>query len=223
MRRCGGIIASFVWLFGLAGLDLEWVLKHGFDATALAVGIAALLPSWTFIASEVDFSLLGQKFHIKAPEVEKAIEKVEQGSREVPALPPPPQSILRPPKQGSFGLVQLTGPSDHERFAEYLFGLNNPNLALVGLRIDIEKKVTEISDEVGILPKRSLTATIRELQAREILPGDLAQGLLQFVDIGNRAAHGAEVDLGVAGDMLGARRTILSALDSVLARVKEGD
>jgi hypothetical protein len=93
----------------------------------------------------------------------------------------------------------------------------DPNLALVGLRIEIELRVREIAERHDIFTKRrSLGYLIRELKRREILPSTVAYGLDELVIAGNQAAHGARVEPKVAQWAISTGPEILAALDELL-------
>ena len=97
------------------------------------------------------------------------------------------------------------------------------NLALVGLRIEIEKRINELAQLAHIPFARrvtSLNALVRELQSRGILTGSQATGLRDLVAAGNAAAHGAVVDDNVTFWALDVGPDILAALDSLLATLR---
>lgn len=91
----------------------------------------------------------------------------------------------------------------------------DPNLALVGFRIEIERRVRRIARQAGLrvenVPLRQL---IRELIERGIVPSEVASGILEIVALGNQAAHGATVDEGAA-------RWVLDVGPSVLLKLEE--
>ncbi|MGH7935768.1 MAG: DUF4145 domain-containing protein, partial [Chthoniobacterales bacterium] len=98
----------------------------------------------------------------------------------------------------------------------------DPKLALVGLRIEIEKRLAILGKKRNIFfPKpTAISKMIRVLQERGTLDSELAASLSDIVGIGNRAIHGAQVDSNVAKRALGVGRELLSALDNL---VEESD
>ena len=97
-------------------------------------------------------------------------------------------------------------------------GNQDPNLAIVGLRIAIEKRLRNAAEREGIDSQhRSATWLLRELSARGVLPGDFTGGLLDLMVIANQAAHGAEVEDAAAAYALDAAPWVLAALDDHLA------
>lgn len=93
---------------------------------------------------------------------------------------------------------------------------HDPNLALVGLRIEIEKRIREYADIHGLDNRRPLTHMMRELMKREALPEETIGGLKELIYAGNAAAHGARVPEGVADWAIEEGPRILSALDKKL-------
>ena len=95
------------------------------------------------------------------------------------------------------------------RVAEY-----EPNLALVGFRIEIEKKIRKLAENNGMRIDRPLMRIISELLQNEILPPSKASGLVELVDFGNHAAHGAKVSNDAVQWVLDYGPEILNTLDN---------
>lgn len=71
----------------------------------------------------------------------------------------------------------------------------DPNLALVGLRIEIEKALVVLGTNHGITgSKNSIGWITRELTKDGVLPEGTASVLADLIPLLNKAAHGAEVD-----------------------------
>lgn len=93
----------------------------------------------------------------------------------------------------------------------------DPNLALVGLRIEIEQRIRQLSEQHGLPMNRvSLAKLIRELTRRDVIPYSVASGLEDLVAAGNQAAHGASVDPRIADWAFTDGPEILAALDALL-------
>jgi hypothetical protein len=70
----------------------------------------------------------------------------------------------------------------------------DPSLGLVGLRIEIERRLQALADAAGIdRHRRSAGALARSLAQKGVLPPDIAGALVEIISAGNAAAHGAEV------------------------------
>lgn len=78
--------------------------------------------------------------------------------------------------------------------------IKDPKLAIVGLRIEIEKCIRSIARKYNIEagPGQILRNLISELEEKGILNSSEVIGLKDLIDIGNKAAHGAEVEEEVA-------------------------
>ncbi len=90
---------------------------------------------------------------------------------------------------------------------------NDPNLALVGLRIGIEKRIRKLAELEGLKIKQSLSRLLRELQSNGVLNHLVFSGLQEIVMAGNQAAHGAKVEPSIADWAFTYGQDILSALD----------
>lgn len=74
----------------------------------------------------------------------------------------------------------------------------DPSLGLVGLRIEIERRLQALAEAGGIdNRKRSAGVLARSLAQKGILPPDIAGALVEIIGAGNAAAHGAEVPSGL--------------------------
>src|ERR1039457_5275582 len=84
-------------------------------------------------------------------------------------------------------------PSDTLEPAFLHIAERDPNLALAGLRIEIEKRLRLLAGYFKIPERLSLTQMLRELQKREIMTASALGGLQELIFAGNRAVHGAKV------------------------------
>lgn len=94
----------------------------------------------------------------------------------------------------------------------------DPNIALVALRIEIERRLRTLGKLFEIVPTRSLRDLLKELLLREVLPGNVAGSLSELIAFGNQAAHGAYVDPGATEWALENGKSILSYLDELLEK-----
>ena len=92
----------------------------------------------------------------------------------------------------------------------------DPNLALVGLRIEIEKRVRKLAETADIPASQPLSVLLRQLQQNEVLNRSVFSGLQEIVMAGNQAAHGARVEPGLSDWAFSNGNAVLSALDSIL-------
>jgi len=96
---------------------------------------------------------------------------------------------------------------------------SDPNLALVGIRIEIETRLRKIAEANELNPEKLPPRKIIQfLHSKKILSSEMAAGLLDLIDFGNSAAHGAEVNRDAAEWVLTMAPRILSQLDSLADR-----
>lgn len=92
----------------------------------------------------------------------------------------------------------------------------DPNLALVHLRIELEKRLRTLAQASGVKDTGSLSLLIEQLKGRGLLPVDLADGLHEFVTVGNQAAHGATVEPVVSEWAAVFAPRVIGALDRIV-------
>ncbi len=97
----------------------------------------------------------------------------------------------------------------------------DPNLALVGLRIEIEKRIRTLGSHFNFPINKSLKNLILDLRLKNVLPHDVANGLLELIRAGNSAAHGAWVEKNVADWAITSGRNILAHLDHLMKDNKQ--
>lgn len=93
--------------------------------------------------------------------------------------------------------------------------LIDPNLALVAVRIEIEKSIRAIAAAHGVSTVAPVTTLLRELSSRGFIPQQTAAGAELLVKYGNQAAHGATVDPLVSGWAISSGPNIIRALDGL--------
>ena len=96
----------------------------------------------------------------------------------------------------------------------------DPNLALVGFRIEVEKRIRELARLHGLTTNErdALQSVIRDLANRHLLSPMAASGLMEIVALGNRAAHGASVSADAGSWLLDVGPAILLQLDNLIAK-----
>ncbi|MDA3789728.1 MAG: DUF4145 domain-containing protein [Desulfobacula sp.] len=97
----------------------------------------------------------------------------------------------------------------------------DPKLALVALRIDIEKMIRSFQSELGELSNKSSSLSIRiqVLRNEGVLSPSVAEGLLEIIKLGNEAAHGATVDMDAAEFVIFKSGNIINKLEEQLKSV----
>jgi len=163
------------------------------DLVTLSFLILALLP-WVFPLVKSLELPGGTKIEFR--DVEKALSQFIQP---LDGVQPPPQIQANAVNEASF--LQLT----------------DPNLVLVSLRIEVERRVRKLAENYGIpSSKASLSKLIGELQKAGAIKQVEMGGLLDLVALGNRAAHGEDVAESAAEWAKEKGPQVLAILDSKL-------
>jgi hypothetical protein len=90
----------------------------------------------------------------------------------------------------------------------------DPNIALVSVRIEIEKRLRALARAAGIDTNQSLLGLARALRQKGILDDSELSGLQDLIDAGTRAAHGAPVSPDVSAWVQNNAPAVLDALDA---------
>lgn len=102
-------------------------------------------------------------------------------------------------------------------------GGRDPNLMLVGFRIEVEKRLLALAEANNFrLARAPIPRVINILRENEILPPQVATGLSDLIGLGNRAAHGAQVVPEAAQWVLEVGIEILRALDRLILASNQG-
>ena len=159
------IIAGFVSILFIA-LAILHVFFDGvtIDGIAIILLVLASLP-WMFPYLKSLELPGGVKIELK--DIQKAVEKVSDGN-----------------------------DSSESQNSDYdylnIISAHDPNLALVAIRIEIEKSVRSSIGQEG--RPISLSRAISKLTDEGVITNSVAAGLRDIIQLGNHAAHGVEVD-----------------------------
>ncbi|MHC1698972.1 MAG: DUF4145 domain-containing protein [Geobacteraceae bacterium] len=180
------------------------------DLVTLIFIVVASLP---WLASVIKSLELPGGFKIELNDVKAATEKVRSMSSE--------SSTKARYDDTSRNLPDYAEPYEPTIKALREVAQTDPRLALVGLRIELEKRLTQLAEAKGIDSRRkSAGAIVRALLQKEVMHPEVAVGLSELVSLGNSAAHGAQVTPAAADWALESAPLILSILDNWL--VHEG-
>ncbi|QRK08352.1 hypothetical protein JQX13_52000 [Archangium violaceum] len=125
---------------------------------------------------------------------------------------------FRDVKEAGDKLMKSAGPqaeSGTNSMSGYL-GNPDPNLALVGLRIDIERRLRTLADKKGLQGPQPLSDIVEGLRGLGLLDGSATYGLSELIAAGDRAAHGARVEPSVRDWAITNGPRILRILDAKL-------
>jgi hypothetical protein len=114
----------------------------------------------------------------------------------------------------------LEAPHPHR--AEYAFQRvveDDPNLALAGLRIEIERRLVKVAEQRGIDARpRGLGQLLRELTSQHVLAENERQVLADLNGLLDAAVHGAAVDERATYWAMQVGPRLLDALDNLQNR-----
>ena len=120
----------------------------------------------------------------------------------------------------------LLAPSaDVNASLEYPFQIvaeDDANLALAGLRIEVERRLRELAQSAGIsIQRASVGRLMRLLFEKEILTKQEYSVLSDMIGLLNAAVHGAEVDSKAADWAMEVGPRLLKALDEKISAIHE--
>jgi len=181
-------IAITLAAFGVIFLRILWP-NIKLDAISLGLVIVAILP---WLSAIIESAKFPGGWEIKFREVHDAGQKVIGSS------------------SGRFEIAERPRPA-------YLdLTRKDPNLALAGLRIEIERRLRMLAERHGVVESGSLLGLFRRLRDQGVLNEDSVDGLQDLVMAGNSAVHGARVEEAVADWAFEYGPQVLAVLDDRL-------
>jgi hypothetical protein len=159
------------------------------DAITLGLLVVAVLP---WLSTLIKSAELPGGFKIEFQDVQAAGAKVTESQADAHTLTPTP------------------APS-HIDMSE-----RDPNLALVGLRIEIEKRLRALAERHGLDDTPSISRIVLQLRDLGVLNDPSVSGLQELVMAGNQAAHGASVDPRAAAWAIDYGPQVLAVLERKL-------
>jgi hypothetical protein len=191
----------------------------GIDITAIALLFVAALPfSSALLKALASYGVKNLEvpgvIKIELAEAKAATDKIVRGwaSGKLPAY-----KITASATESEPDSADTQIPSEDPIASIREVANTDPNLSLVAFRIEIEKRIRQIAESYQVGGDRTpLGKLIRELQNRQLLPPEVSAGLMDLVAIGNRAAHGAEVEPSAADWVLDFGSSIILQLDNIL-------
>lgn len=168
------------------------------DSITIGLFVVAILP---WLASLIQSAKLPGGWEITFRDVQEAAKKAAQTTYT------PEQMIVRE----SPSVISSESPSVFE-----VADLDS-NLALVYLRIEIEKRLRMLAKSANLSSTGSLPRLFRDLQKSGVVDDVVFSGLQELIMAGNQAAHGAVVEPSVADSILEFGPKIINALDRSIA------
>lgn len=163
------------------------------DAVALALIVIAILP---WLAPLVKSLEIPGGWKVEFQELQKAASRAE-----------------------SAGLLAAEPPSSAGKFSFQSVAKRDPNLALAGLRIELEKRLSQLADAHGLKSDRpvGIGQLLRMLTQHEVLTNEERSVLADMVNMLNAAVHGASVDNRTADWAIDVGPRLLRSLDERVA------
>lgn len=177
--------------FAALGLLVTHILRPELKVDAITLGllVLAITPWLSRILQEVEFP---GGWKVKFREVQAAGEKVTDSLADAET-----ESLIPKSPRGAVSV-------------------EDPNLALVGLRIEIERRLRELGRKHQLPERGSVIALLRDLKDRDVFDESSADGLESLIAAGNKAAHGAKVEKDAALWAVNSGSAVLAALDAKL-------
>lgn len=209
MKKLRQIVSLGALLFAL--VHIIWP-QLAIDAVALALIVIAILP---WLAPLVKSLELPGGWKVEFQELQQAALRAESAGL-----------LSDPPVQ-----------QENDAFSFQSIASRDPNLALAGLRIEIEKRLSSLAEIHNlnsslwdVKPRRVIDAvkvsmgvgrSLRVLAKAEILTSEECSILSDMVNMLNAAVHGAEVDSRAANWAIETGPRLLASLDERIAEAKE--
>jgi Domain of unknown function (DUF4145) len=165
------------------------------DSIALGLLIVAILP-WA--STLIESAKFPGGWEVKFRDLKAASTAIESGSAK--------QSDVDPQAEKNDSFQAVARPIMEA----------DANLALVALRIEIEKRMRNLAYHYDVPMNLPLTRLFKELRDKDVLPDGIASSLQEIIQAGNRAAHGASVEPTVQNWAIESSTKILRALDDLL-------
>jgi hypothetical protein len=165
------------------------------DAITLALIVIAILP---WLAPLIKSLELPGGWKVEFQELQKAASRAE-----------------------SAGLLSAEISNKQDAFSFQTIAEHDPNLALAGLRIEIEKRLTQLAEVNNLQFRRPMGVgqLLRALTQNEVLSQEERSILSDMVNLLNDAVHGAFVDARAADWAIDIGPRLLTSLDE---RIEEG-
>jgi hypothetical protein len=164
------------------------------DAVSLGLLALALLP---WLSPLIKSAELPGGVKIEFQDVQEAVDKVA-------AAAPATAATSRRPEDSFVAMAS-----------------QDPSLAMVGLRIEIEKRLRRLAERSQLPSSRPLTQLTHDLERRNVLNHEASAGLRDLIALGNRAAHGVEVSPEAAYSAVEYGPQVLGILEAKLAELPE--
>ncbi len=121
------------------------------------------------------------------------------------------------------GLIDKTIVKDQKEYSFLDIAATNPELALAGLRIEIEKSLRALAKQKRITSEKhgGIMLLMRDLHQRQIISNRERAALADIVETLNRAVHGRELDYRTTQWVIDIGPQILNSLNERIVKNNE--
>jgi hypothetical protein len=186
------ILTSVIFTLGALTLAVIHLISPALkiDAITLALLAAACLPWIAPIFRSLQFP---GGWKVEFQELQKTAVRAEQA-----------------------GLLASVPSPDQKQFTFQRMAETDPNLALAGLRIEIEKRLVNLAQKHNInVRSRGVGQLLRALTERQVLNQEESAVLADMTGLLNSAVHGASVDPRATEWAMAVSPRLLKALDDL--------
>jgi hypothetical protein len=127
------------------------------------------------------------------------------------------QEVREATERAAGDKTKVPPPPAEPEFLFLAFSELDPNLALVGLRVELEKRLRKLAKAHNLAPSRPLPLVANELQRQGILSAEQASGLRDLIALGNGAAQGVDVSPAAGRFAVEYGPDVLRVLDAKLS------
>jgi hypothetical protein len=160
------------------------------DAVSLGFLALALIP---WLSPLIKAAELPGGFKIEFQDIQKAAERVTAGEPVAASL------AIQVPERTYLAFVE-----------------SDPRLALVALRIEIEKRLRALAELLDLPKTRPLSQLTRDIRDKKAISAESARGLIELISLGNQAAHGVPIASDAANSAVDFGPQVLRVLDAKL-------
>jgi hypothetical protein len=209
VKKSSRLVALKLLVSGIAaGLMALRRLVPEFEVDAIDLVLVALaIVPW--LAELVRSIELPGGFKIELADVQPAAEVVVQ------------ELEAQAKKSSPTDVIDYKGPAEEATRRLRDVAAQDPNLALVGAGVEVEKRLRQIAEANGIASERaSISRLLSSLTQAQVIPPNVASALADLAQLRNQAAHGASVSSEASEWVLAILPELLAALDGVTVRQK---
>lgn len=196
-----GTLSVLTWLkVGITGIACFLLFVRIFwpelkvDSITLGLLVVGVLP---WLSNLIESAKFPGGWEVKFRDLEVAGREITKT-----VSPTTPAPTTEPPEEPSPSYLKIAS--------------DDPNLSLVGLRIEIETRLRELAQAYGIGGHLPLSRILRELRPHNMMIQEIEKALYQLIQAGNRAAHGARVDRDASSWAIDSGPEILAVLDRII-------